>query len=402
MRVIKIILRAVGKLLSGIALAFLLALAVTSVSPIYRFRGPQPFHGEDIFNPYAALDTAQGWKRANFHTHTRVSGPWPMNECPRWPGYTDSVYRTLGYDIVTFSNHNEITPHPYDSTLQVNVYEQGYSINKFHKLVFGSRKVIHWDPLLYLTTSQRQWNLDYLGRSSDFIQMNHPYRVLLNNRRHMERLSGYQIMELDTHVSTENEYWDWALSWGHYSFGLANDDLHFPDKHWKIAIRCNFLQTPSGRYEDLKKTLLTGCYYAMRVPDYGNGDWEEKTARNHRLPYVKDIGVEGSTLYMKLSQKADSIRVNGQDHATLALATDTDCLSYTLKADDPFARFTAFFPDGAVIYSNPFARYDASVGPFPAPEPPQPVNWILTVLYNLLLLAVIALLVSALIKLFRK
>jgi hypothetical protein len=47
-------------------------------------------------------------------------------------------------------------------------------------------------------------------------------------------------MELDTHVSTENEYWDWALSAGHYSFGVANDDsppgppldhrhpLHFP------------------------------------------------------------------------------------------------------------------------------------------------------------------------------
>ena len=398
----KIILKVIGKLLSAVALAFLLALAVTAVSPIYNFRGPRPFSGEDIFNPYSRLDTTQGWKRANFHTHTRVSGPWPMNECPRWPDYTDSVYRALGYDIVTFSNHNEITTHPYDSTLQVNVYEHGYNIPKFHKLVFGSRKVIHWDPLLPLLASQKQWALDYLGRSSDFIQMNHPYRVLFNSKRHMERLSGYQIMELDTHVSTENEYWDWALSWGHYSFGLANDDLHFPDKHWKIAIRCNFLQTPSGRYEDLKETLLTGCYYAMRVPDYGEGDWAEKIEKNHRLPYVKDIGLEGNTIYLALSRQADSIRVNGQDHATLALATDTDCLAYTLKADDPFARFTAFFPDGAVIYSNPFARYDASKGPFPAQEAPQPVNWILTVLYNLLVLAVIAALVWALVKLFKK
>ena len=398
----KIILKVIGKLLAAVALAFLLALAVTAVSPIYNFRGPQPFCGEDIFNPYSKLDTTQGWKRANFHTHTRVSGPWPMNECPRWPDYTDSVYRALGYDIVTFSNHNEITTHPYDSTLQVNVYEHGYNLPKFHKLVFGSRKVIHWDPLLPLLASQKQWALDYLGRSSDFIQMNHPYRVLFNSKRHMERLSGYQIMELDTSISTENEYWDWALSWGHYSFGLANDDLHFPDKHWKIAIRCNFLQTPSGRYEDLKETLLTGCYYAMRVPDYGEGDWAEKIEKNHRLPCVKDIGLEGSTIYLTLSQKADSIRVNGQDHATLALATDTDSLAYTLKADDPFARFTAFFPDGAVIYSNPFARYDASKGPFPGQEAPQPVNWILTVLYNLLVLAVIAALVSALVKLFKR
>ena len=401
MSIIRKILRAVGKTLAAVALAFLLALAVTSVSPIYNFRGPQPFSGEHIFNPYSALDTTQGWKRANFHTHTRVSGPWPMNECPRWPDYTDSVYRALGYDIVTFSNHNEITTHPYDTALQVNVYEQGYNINKYHKLVFGSRKVIHWDPLLYLTASQKQWNLDYLGRSSDFIQMNHPYRTLGTCLSHMQKLSGYQIMELDTSISTENEYWDWALSAGHYSFGLANDDLHYPDKHWKIAIRCNFLQTPSGRYEDLRKALLGGCYYAMRVPDYGEGDWNLKIARNHELPFVEDIGLQGDTIYMKLSEKADSIRVNGRDHATLTLVTGTDSIAYQMRPEDPFARLTAFFPGGEVIYSNPFARCeDPSVPPFN--NAPQRINWVLTVLYNLLVLAVVAALVLALVKLFRK
>ena len=397
------ILRFIGKLLTAVALAFLLALAVTGFGPIYRFPGPQPFTGKDIFNPYAALDTTQGWKRANFHTHTRVTGPWPMNECPRWPDYTDSVYRVLGYDIVTFSNHNEITTHPYDTALQVNVYEHGYNIPKFHKLVFGSPKVIHWDPLLPLLASQKQFQLDYLGRSSDFIQMNHPYRVLFNSKRHMERLSGYQIMELDTSISTENEYWDWALSWGHYSFGLANDDLHYPDKHWKIAIRCNFLQVPSGRYEDLKKTLLTGCYYAMRVPDYGSGDWEEKIARNHCLPQVTWIGLEGDTACIRLSEKADSIRVNGQDHATLALVQDTDHMAYTFKADDPFARFTAFFPGGEVIYFNPFARYDASAEDFPGQHHATPtVSWLLTILYNLLVLALVIALVRAIVSLFRR
>lgn len=402
MKIIRIILRVLGKTVTAIALAFLLFFTVTAVGPVYRFRGPQPFQGEDIFNPYAALDTAQGWKRANFHTHTRVSGPWPMNECPRWPDYTDSVYRALGYDIVTFSNHNEITTHPYDTALQVNVYEHGYNINKFHKLVFGSRKVIHWDPMVYLTASRKQWNLDYLGRSADFIQMNHPYRTLGTSPRHMQKLSGYQIMELDTSISTENEYWDWALSAGHYSFGLGNDDLHYPDRHDKIALRCNFLQTPSGRYEDLKESLLGGCYYAMRVPDYGAGDWEEKIRRNHELPYVEDIGLKGDTLYMKVSAWADSIRVNGQDHATLALATDTDHIAYTLKPEDPFARFTAFFPDGAVIYSNPFARYNAAVAETPFNNAPQKINWVLTVLYNLLVLAVVAALVLALVKLFRR
>ena len=400
---IKRILRAFAKLVAALISLFVLTLVISSVGPVYRFRAPRAFSGEDIFNPYAALDTAQGWKRANFHTHTRVKGPWPMNECPEWPAYVDSVYRVLGYDIVTFSNHNEITTHPYDTALQVNVYEHGYSIPQYHLLVFGSEKVNHWDPLLPLTASQKQFALDYLGKTSDFIQMNHPYRVRFSRKSHLEKVSGYEIMELDTHISTENEYWDWALSAGHYSFGLANDDLHFPDRHEKIAIRCNFVQTPSGRYEDIRKALLGGCYYSMRVPDYGNGDWEEKIARNHQFPKVENIGLrDGNTIFVKLSHKADSIRVNGRDHATLALAAQTDSLSYTFRPEDPFARFTAFFPDGAVIYSNPFARYDASAGPFPPKEAPQPVNWVLTLLYNLLLLALASALVAGLVKLFRR
>ena len=378
------------KILGTLVLAFLLLVEVTEVSPVYRFRPAAPFSGPDIFNPYASLDTAIGWKRALFHTHTRVKGPWPPNECPYDAAFTDSVLRSLGYDIVTFSNHNEITPHPYDSTLQVNVYEQGYSPFKFHKLVFGSDRVKHWDPILPFMASQKQFELDRLGQGADIVQINHPYRTVGFPRGQIERLSGYQVMELDTHVSTENEYWDWALSAGHYSFGLANDDLHHPERHWLTAIRCNFLNTPSGRYEDLKETLLGGCYYAMRVPDYGSGDWAVKREMNRQLPRVEAIGVEGETLLLRLSARADSIRVNGQDHATLLLVRDTSAVSYTMRPEDPFARFTAFFPDGAVIYSNPFARYDAALQESPLDNTPQKVNLPLTLLFNFLLSVLVA------------
>ena len=373
------------KVLGSAVLLFVLLVLATEFSPVYDFRPPRPFSGPDIFNPYQALDTALGWKRANFHTHTRVSGPWPVNECPYSAAYTDSVLRSLGYDIVTFSNHNEITPHPYDPSLQVNVYEQGYSPFKFHKLVFGSQKVEHWDPFLPLLASQKQFELDRLGKGADFIQLNHPYRTACLPRAQMEKLSGYQIMELDTHVSTENEYWDWALSAGRYSFGLANDDLHHPEQSALTGIRCNFLNTPSGTYEDLRRTLLGGCYYAMRVPDYGNGDWEVKRRMNRELPSVAAIGLEGQTVYLKLSRQADSIRVNGQDHATLARAVAADSLCYTMRPEDPYVRLTAFFPDGAVLYTNPFARYDASVQETPQDNAPQPVDTGRTLLLNLLI-----------------
>ena len=389
-------------LVASVALLFLMAVLVTGVSPIYRFRDPRPFSGPDIFNPYSALDTVQGWKRANFHTHTRVKGPFPPNECEADALETYGVYEGLGYDIVTFSNHNELTVHPFDQALQVNVYEQGYSPFKFHKLVFGSQKVVHWDPLLPLLTSQMQFELDYLGKGSDFIQINHPYRTTGLTKTDMEKLSGYEIMELDTHVSTQNEYWDQALSAGHYSFGLANDDLHHARNPHLIAIRCNFLCTPSARYEDIKHTLLTGCYYAMRVPDYGNGDWDVKRKENHDLPAISWIGVEGDTIRMTLTERADSIRINGQEHATLKLEKDTDSIRYVLGADVPYARLTAYFPDGEVIYTNPFARYDSSVSSSPVNNEHQPLDRVLTVLWNLLLLALMAGTVYLFVRLYKR
>ena len=367
----------------------LLAVLLTAFCPIYHFREPTPFVGPDIFNPYRDLDTAYCWQRSLFHTHTRVKGPLPWNECEYWPQETWEALQKLGYNIVTFSNHNELTCHPFDPSLQVNVYEHGYNIFKFHKLVFGSKKVIHFDPLLPLLASQKQFELDYLGASSDFIQINHPYRTIGTSKNHMEVLSGYELMELDTGRSTENEYWDWALSAGHYSFGLANDDLHYPDQSNKIARRCNFLCTPSGRYQDLKRTLLGGCFYAMRIPDYGHGDWKVKYEKNYSLPFVQAIGLHSDTIFLRLSAVADSIRVTGQNHHTLALIEHSDSLVYVFKPEDHYARLTAWFPEGEVIYSNPFARYNASLSASPFNNISHTINWPLTVLYNFLIVSLL-------------
>ena len=374
------------KIVYSVVVLLFLAVLATSVSPIYDFREPHPFSGPDIFNPYRNLDTANCWKRASLHTHTRVKGPFPPNESEAWPQEVYDAYKKLNYDIVTFSNHNEITVHPFDSTLQVNVYEQGYSPYKFHKLVFGSSRVKHFDPLVPFLASQKQFELDRLADGADIVQINHPYRTWGMSRDHMEKLSGYGLIELDTHISTENEYWDWALGAGHYSFGVANDDLHHPQDHRRIGIRCTFLCTPSGRYGDLLQTLRDGCFYAMRVPDYGDGDWEVKYAKNRKLPFIEDIGLRKDTVFMKLSSSADSIRVNGQDHRTLALVENCDSIAYVFAPEDHFARLTAFFPDGAVIYTNPFARYDSALSESPADDTPQRVSIVWTILYNFLLL----------------
>lgn len=400
MHLAKKILTILLKTVASVAMIAMMAIIATSVSPVYIFDRPSPFTGPDIFNPYDNLDTTNCWKRANFHTHTRVKGIF--NECEYWPCEVYDALEEFGYDIVTFSNHNRLTAHPFDSLLQVNVYEHGYNLFKYHKLVFGSDKVNRFDHLLPLFTFQKQFQMDILGKDSDFIQMNHPLRTNGTSVKQMQRLSGYRIMELDSGKSTENEYWDWALSAGHYSFGLANDDLHYPDISSRIAVRCSFLCSPSATYEDIRKTLLDGCYYSMRVPDYGHGDWEAKYAGNKDLPYITDIGLNEDSIYMSLSEKADSIKVIGQNHTILAHISDTCRMEYEMKAEDHYARITAYFEDGEVIYTNPFARYDSSLGADPYKDGTHSVNVFLTVIYNLLLIMLLTGMAVLLIKTIRK
>ena len=372
------------KSIISLLLVALLAITATSVSRVYRFAEPQPFSGAKIFNPYRNFSSEQGWKRANFHTHTRVDGL--LNECEYTPEQTLEFYERFGYDIVTYSNHNALTLHPRDPQLQVNLYEHGYNLFKFHKLVFGCEKVNRFDHLLPFFASQRQMQIDMLAQQSDIIVLNHPLRTHLTTTKLLERLSGYDIIELDSGKSTENDYWDAALSAGHYSFGLANDDLHYPDRTGAIAVRCNFLQTPSARYEDIVRTLIEGCFYAMRLPDYGNGDWQTKVERNKCIPYIKNIGVtECGSVYIALSEQADNIKITGQNHSTLASALNADSLSYTMQPNDPYCRITAHFADGEVIYTNPFARYDGAENSLLTQQATHSVDILLTALFNIAL-----------------
>ena len=343
-----IILKNIVKFVVAIVLFALLAVIVTGVSFVYNFRHPQPFSGPDIFNPYRNIDTVHCWKRANFHTHSRVEGI--LNECEYSAEQTYDKYREFGYDIVTFSNHNQIIPHPAGDSLHMNLYEHGYNLFKFHKLVFGSESVNYFDNLLPLFTFQRQTQIDMLSDEADIVVLNHPLRTNATFDTHLQRLSGYNIIELDSGRSTENEYWDTALSAGNYSYALANDDLHYPDRSSAIAVRSNFLCTPTAHYSDIKKALLDGSFYAMRIADYGSGNWDIKRKKNRQIPYIKNIGVTDSNVFISLSEKADSIKVTGQNHTTLLLATATDSVGYTMRTDDSYSRFTAYFADGEVIY----------------------------------------------------
>ena len=368
-------------------------IAAFSFTPIYRFSEAHPFGGDKIYNPYSQLDTSLGWMRANFHTHTKVDKG--INECPYYPDVVYDEYMKYGYDIVGFSNHQQLTTHPYDTSQQINLYEHGYNLFKFHKLVFGCEHVRRFDHLIPFLDSHKQFMIDLLNKDGDFIVFNHPDRTNGISPKTFSKLSGYRLIEGDAGFQesdkgrgTKLKYWDEGLSAGRYSHNIIGDDNHNPMKTGRIARRICFINGNSKRYEDIKKILLNGNFYTMRVPDFGNGDTNIKIKENYNLPTINKIGLSGDTIFITLSTNAEYIKVTTQNGITADSSSNCNHLEFKMTEEYPYARFTAKFSNGATLYSNAFAR--SKNGEIPYIDYPHPINWILTILFNTILVLIIA------------
>ena len=277
----------------------------------------------------------------------------------------------------------------------MDIYEHGYNALNYHIMTYGAKRVWLYDALMPLFASQKQFMLDKLSDDADLVQINHPQRIRLFNYADLEKISGYRLMELTAaEEEIENKQWDIALSAGRYSHGIMNDDLHYPDRPEKIAIRCSFICTPTERYEHVKEALIEGCFYSMSVPNYGDGDWGVKYALNRELPKVKDIGLRDNTIYIELSTAADSIKFVGSNHRTLHTAYSATSVEYTMQSSDPYARIMVFYNDGAVIYSNAFARYDSAMEESPYRGDMYSINTTLTIIFNIAVALCLALVLA--------
>ena len=393
-KIATIILKAIVVLISVI----ITAITLTGISPVYSFSAPEPFSGDRIYNPYSDYDPAIGWKRCVLHTHTKVDKG--INECPYYPATVLSDYRELGYEIVGFSNHNALTTHPEDPLLQINEYEHGYNILKYHKLVIGAQEVLPFDQLLPVLTSQKQFMIDMLAKKGcDIIAFNHPDRTLGMLPGTLTKVTGYRLIEGQSNDNTTLHYWDEALSSGIYVHNLINDDNHNSKDSWSMARRSSFLNTPTPYYKDIKKCLIDGNFYTMSTPDFGEGDHKTKVRENKRVPKVIGIGADNDTLHIKFDRAADSIVAITQQGRRVARSTCSNTLYHIMAPDEPYIRFTAYFPEQTVIYSNAFAR--CSDGNNPYTEKEHPVNIPLTILYNLMLLAIAVLVIYLNIRIFK-
>lgn len=400
MKISSKLLRYAGRVVVSLLFLVVMAIAVTSFSVIYDFAPQESFKGDDIFNPYAEFDASIEWKRTSLHTHTRVDGP--LNECEFTAEQTWDKYRDFGYEIVGISNHNEITPHP-NPKQNIGIYEHGYNMRNFHKLSIGTEHVNRFDALYPLFASQAQYQLNNLANECQVLQLNHPSRSSLLDSTVLTKIGGYDIMELSGFDAfLENRHWDWALSAGRYSFAILNDDLHYPNRSSRFAVRCSYLGAKDCTTNEIIATLKSGNFYSVRVPDYGQGDWSIKQDKNQTIPTIQNIGLQGDTIYLKLSHTPEQIRVIGQNHSLLKRVTESDSIAYRMREDDPYARFVVSYPDSLIIMTNAFARYNKATMTGPADREFCAQNRLTTILYNIVVVAVIFAILVTYIKIVRR
>lgn len=363
----------VGRLL---LLVVLLAFTIIGIfylfAPVYDFKTPQQFSGDLIYNPYQNIDSTT-WKKANFHCHTTASDGHDKLEV------VQKAYRSYGYDILAVSDHNLVISQGLPAQEEIPTYEHGINISKFHSVVIGAKHGSIFDFVLLPTESNHFYTLKWLRTQGDIVIFDHPDRTRWLEPEDVKNLSYYDMMEVERGFTDGVlSYYDEALSHGHYSYVLASDDCHEVGNPKHFGRAATFVSTPTKRYADVKKALLSGHNFGLTIPAFRDSSY--RRWRHFHLPKIQSLKVRNDSLELVLSEPA-TIKVFGHSGVMQFEYVATNQAKVPFVKTDTYLRFAAIFSDSVTLYTNPIARYKG--GAFPVFQDTSSVNYPLTVLYIL-------------------
>lgn len=343
----KKILSATGKTILTILLATLAAASTGYLlTPVYDFADPVPFSGDSIYNPYSDADPSLA-KKAIFHFHTTRSDGKDS------PEKIVGAYRNMGYDIVSISDHHNVTVTGIAPDRELRTYEHGLNAYRFHSVVFGVEQPSRYILPLWVNLSQRYETLKRLDESFDMVVLNHPGTVRRLSHRQVEQLSHYDYTEADNDLEKGTPpLWDAALSAGHYSFIMGNDDTHNLSKPYAIGRAMTFVMSSGCDAESVMDALKKGHCYALR-------SWHpSQNPDSTHLPRLTRVDFSNDTLRVAFSEEAE-IRFIGQDGTVRKADSSVTASFYPFGQDDTYIRTEAHFnmAGRTIIYMNPVARY---------------------------------------------
>jgi len=351
----------------GKVVVFILLLALVAVlyqyltCPVYRFPEPEPFSGNQIFNPYDRVDSTS-WRKANFQVQSYA-----------WGGLTDgrgnsnevidSIYRALRYDIIAISDYQRINRWGEDEPAFIPVYEHGYGFFKNHQVLLGSRRVNWADFPVYQNLHHKQHILNILNKNNELVYIAHPGLRGAYKPEDMKYLTGYDGLEVLNYVIVSEAHWDSALSAGKYVTIMGNDDSHDVSNPLEVGHRCTFIHSPSLIGDSIISALKMGRAFGANIYRPDGETMAEKAGKAKDIAKLEYLKMAGDTLRVKVDRKSNFIRFIGQGGRVRQITRQSDSAMYVLKPEDTYIRTEILFHDRNMFYLNPVVRYD---GVFPS------------------------------------
>jgi hypothetical protein len=341
-----------------ILLALLVGLPYARTA-VYEFPEPRPFAGSAFFNPYRELTGV--WQRANLHAHGRP-----------WQGFTTgeqnadevvAAYRRQGYSVAGVSDYQHIAAK--DGTDTLPLYEHGYNLGKRHQLAVGARDVVWFDFPFAQTRSQQQFIIDLVGGSADLVAIAHPEGRDAYSLEDMQRLTGYQLLEVVNGPFIADKPWDAALSAGRPVWALANDDNHDLNERGRFNVAWNMIDARSASTADIVKALRAGRSYAvLRTDEIPTADETTVTA----------VELRDSTLTVTWAGAPSIVAFFGQNGEQRKSVRNVTGAAYTFDERDTYIRAVIYSPR-TIMFLNPVFRYDGVQVPAPAARIDAIATW---------------------------
>ncbi len=344
-----------------IFIAFLLFLTAIPyiITPVYDFPEKHPFSGDKFYNPYDTINPA-GWLKANFHSHSHA-----------WAGFTagkenineeiEQRYKALNYDIICISDYMKINTFLSGQKIYIPVYEHGYGFTKNHQLVIGAKEVKWIDYVFAQTINDKQHTLNEIKTGDNIISLNHPHLRGAYDSDDVEKLTGYDCIEVaNQNFGTAEDLWDASLSSGNPVFGLADDDSHNSKNYSDIGKCFDFVNTDEPSAGTVLKALKHGRNIAVDLSLPGGSPFDSLKNKSENLSFPEQFRMNGNVLSVKLKLPAREITFIGQNGKHEAVFSNTDSASYVFLPEDTYIRTVVINMNGARMYLNPVMRYNGS------------------------------------------
>jgi hypothetical protein len=330
-------------------------------APVYDFPAPHPFSGDEIYNPYAGMDSIH-WRKANFHFHVHA-----------WGGLTSgrnnteekfwSTYKKLGYDVPCISDYMRINTFNKDSGFYIPAYEHGFGLSKHHHLLIGAKKVLWFDYSIFQNRSHKQNILNLLHDQNEIVAIAHPDWENGFTLEDMKYLSNYDLLEVLDNNWRSVPQWDAALSSGHPAYIVGDDDAHDIYNPFQIGRCCTFVNSPTLKATDIMKSLKEGKAYGADIYTSSDETFEGKAIRAKTMPFIKSVEVHHDTLLVIASTTTCEISFIGQNGELKKQVKNVEESWYKLQPVDTYIRteiafYNQYGQKGTIFYLNPVFRYN--------------------------------------------